>query len=70
MFEFSLEELKMAHSPGIRIENLENQAVKLTFLSEFGFSLFLSIFVVVVVFFFFTKTLLRYVTRGPYDVYT
>ena len=34
---------------GIRIlGNLENQALKLTFLPEFGFSLFLSIFVFVV----------------------
>ena len=37
---------------GIRIGNLENQAVKLTLLSEFGFSLFLSSFFFLFCYFF------------------
>ena len=57
---------------GIGIGNLENQAVKLTFLSEVGFSLFLSflllllflfVFLFVLLFFsFFTKTLILFFT--------
>ena len=37
---------------GIRIGNLENQAVKLTLLSEFGFNLFLSSFFFLFCYFF------------------